>query len=154
MAELQAKWGHLSSAERSALTQAKLEANAYRRLQDIQSKTPGAHFLERHGAQLDLQSQYDRAALGINPTTGAQQFTPPSATRFLSHRDQLNAIQRSEQIFANTGDISLAEAPMKFDYIIGSGYQRVTLDYGVSYSAQVYLNAFGKVKTAFPIWGQ
>lgn len=153
MTELQGKWGHLTSSERTALTQTKLEANAFRRLEELQAATPKAHFLERHGAQLSLQSQFDRAAFGINPTTGVQQFVPPSATRFLSNRDQLNAITRAEHIFATTSDISLARAPIRFDSIIGTGYQSGTLNYGTSTYVQVGLNGSGKAVTAYPIWG-
>jgi nucleoid-associated protein YgaU len=153
-AELQAKWGHLSKSERVALLETKAEANAFRRLSEMETSTPGAHFLEKHGAQLDLQSQYDRAKFGLNPTTSADGFAPPAATRFFSHRDQINAITRAEDIYARTGNITRAETPIRFESAIGSGFQRGTLDYGIQYSAQVYLNAAGKAKTAFPIWGQ
>jgi RHS repeat-associated protein len=151
-AELSDKWAHLSPSERIALTQKKLEANAYRRLQEREANTPGAHYTERHGAQLDLQSQHDRASFGINPTTGAQQPVPSAATRFFSHRDQLNAIDRAEHIFKVTGDKLLAQQPIEFGHHAGSGFKKGTLEYGVSDSAQVILNSSGKAKTAFPIW--
>ena len=154
MAELQAKWGRLSLTKRSALLEVKAEANALRRLQEMESATPNAHYLERHGAQLDLQSQFDRAAYGLNPTTGAQQHIPPAATRFMSHRDQLNVITKAESIYRATGDITQAQMPIRFDSVVGSGYQRGSLNYGVQYSGQVYLNSSGKAVSAFPVWGQ
>ncbi|WP_202803263.1 hypothetical protein, partial [Paenibacillus sp. OSY-SE] len=102
---LREKYSHLSPNERSARLQQLAEENAYRRLQDLENSIPGAHFLERHGAQTTLQSQYDRATQGINPTTGVidtdrrgRPRIPAAATKFLSHRDQLNMIQRSQQI--------------------------------------------------------
>ena len=76
-----------------------------------------------------------------------------SATRFLRSQDQLNAIYRAQQIYNATGVVTLAEKPIKFDYIIGEGYRKVDLQYGQSYSAQVYFKN-GKVNTAFPIYGQ
>nr|WP_315484266.1 RHS repeat-associated core domain-containing protein [uncultured Undibacterium sp.] len=154
MAGLQAKWGHLSASERAVLLDSKAEANAFRRLTEMEQGTPKAHYLEKHGAQLDLQSQFDRAAYGINPTTGQVQFAPPAATRFLSNRDQLNVINRAENIFQLTGDITQAQLPIRFNSVIGSGYQRGTLNYGVQYSGQVYLNSAGKAVTAFPVWGK
>ncbi|MEJ2612279.1 MAG: hypothetical protein P8179_19990, partial [Candidatus Thiodiazotropha sp.] len=116
---LRAKWGDLSSSERSALLQAKAEANAYRRLSELEDSIPGAHFLEKHGAQTNLQSQLDRVQFGVNPKTkiietwpnGNTKY-PSSVTRFLSHRDQLNTIQRTQHIYKTTGNQALAERPM------------------------------------------
>ncbi len=153
-ATLRQKYSHLAANERVALIESKAEANAFRRLQEMEGSTTKAHYLEKHGAQLDLQSQFDRAAHGINPTTGQLQYKPPAATRFLSHRDQLNVINRSESIFQATGDIAAAQLPIRFNSAIGSGYQKTTLNYGVQYSGQVYLNSSGKAVTAFPVWGQ
>jgi hypothetical protein len=90
----------------------------------------------------------------LNPTTGVQQYIPPAATRFLSHRDQLNIITRSEGIYRATGDITQAQLPIHFNSVVGSGFQRGTLNYGVQYSGQVYLNSSGKAVSAFPVWGQ
>jgi hypothetical protein len=143
------------ASENSVLLQSKAEANAYRRLQEMQASTPGAHYLEKHGAQLDLQSQFDRAAFGLNPTTGVQQFTPLAATRFLSHRDQLNTIMRAENIYQRTSDLGLAQEPIRFQSIVGSGYQRSTLEYGEQYSGQAFIKqSTGKAITAFPVWGK
>jgi hypothetical protein len=66
----------------------------------------------------------------------------------------LNAIERAQQILKNTGDKTLAEAPIKFEDIIGSGYKRNPLQYGESYSVQVWFNNSNQPITAFPIWGQ
>lgn len=66
----------------------KAEANATRRLLEMESSTPGAHFADRHGAHLPLSSQYNRAASGINPTTGVVQNIPLAATHFYSSRVQ------------------------------------------------------------------
>lgn len=77
----------MSSAECRVILESKLEANAMRRLEEMELSR-GAHFVERHGSQLSLASQYDRAALGINPTTGVVGRIPPIAYkhRFLVAR--------------------------------------------------------------------
>jgi len=142
----------LSSAERRVILEGKLEANAMRRLEEMQLSTSGAHFVERHGSQLSLTSQYDRAALGINPTTGVVERIPSAATRFFSARDQLNTISRAEQIFANTGSRTLARQPYEFGRVAGEGYNK-SLVYGTQNSARAVLNAQGKAITAFPIYG-
>jgi len=146
------RFANLSSAQRRIILEQKLEANAMRRLEEKQLATPGAHFVEKHGAQLSLASQYNRAAYGINPTTGAIQNIPPSATKFFSARDQLNVINRAEQIFVNTGNKTKAQQLYKFDRVIGEGYNS-SLVYGTQTSAQARLNAQGKVITAFPKYG-
>ncbi|MDA8520947.1 hypothetical protein [Acidovorax sp. NCPPB 4044] len=102
----------------------------------------------------------DRAQFGKNPTTGIFETypngnpkIPSSATRFITNRDQLNTINRAENIFNATGDVTLAERPITFDYLIGEGYKKTSLAYGQSYSAQVWFRN-GSPVTAFPIWGQ
>ena len=152
MDELRAKWGNLNVAERRELLVSKAESNAMRRLEEMQNATPGAHFVERHGSQLTLMSQYDRAALGINPTTGAQSYAT-TATRFFSARDQLYAITRAEQIYANTGSVTLAREPMSFGRVIGEGYEVRTLNYGLQTQVIVRLNPQGKAYTAYPRYG-
>lgn len=136
------------------------EANAYRRLEELQDSINGAHFLEKHGAQTTLASQLERAQFGKNPTTGVIETypngkpkIPSSATRFLSNRDLLNAIDRAQNIYRLKGDVAFAERPISFDYMIGEGYKKTSLTYGQSYSAQVWFRN-GQVYTAFPIWGQ
>lgn len=146
------RFAGMSSAERRVILEGKLEANAMRRLEEMQQATPGAHFVERHGSQLSLASQYDRAAFGINPTTGVVERIPSAATRFVSARDQLSAITRAEQIFVNTGDRLLARQPIGFGRVIGEGYNR-SLTYGTQRSAQVFVNPQGRAVTAFPVYG-
>lgn len=120
----------------------------------MEASTPGAHFAERHGAHLPLTSQYNRAASGINPTTGVVQNIPLATTHFYSSRVQLNAINRAEQIFINNpGKPSLAQVPQTFRSPIGQGYDRA-LKYGEQYSAQAWLNSSGKARTAYPIFGE
>ena len=55
-----------SRAERQARINELAEANAHRRLQEIESASSRSHSLERHGSQTTLQAQYGRVAHGIN----------------------------------------------------------------------------------------
>ncbi|NLL06821.1 MAG: hypothetical protein GYA02_02925 [Clostridiaceae bacterium] len=158
---LREKYSNMTPSERSARLQQLAEENAYRRLQEMENSIPGAHFLEKHGAQTTLQSQLDRVQFGINPTTKVVETWPngnikypSSGTRFLNYRDQLNAIQRAQQILKNTGNKTMAESLINFNYIIGSGYKRNPLQYGESYSAQVWFNNSNQPITAFPKWGE
>lgn len=143
---------NMSSAERSNLMKTKAEANAMRRLQEMQEERPGSHFLDRHGPQVSRESQLTRADSGIIPT-GEIKMKVRAATRFDSARDQLNAIMRAEKIFERTGSFEFAERPIKFGYRIGEGYN-ASLTHGIQDSAVVRIDitgqAYGKAFTAFP----
>ena len=135
------------------------EENAHRRLQELEASNTNSHFLSRHGAQNSLQSQLDRVQYGIDPGTGnitlkrnGNIVIPPSATRFFSHRDQLNLINKARQIFKNTGSNELNNKPITSPYIIGSGYDQ-NLKYGVTSTGIVRLDEQGIVITAYPVYG-
>ncbi|WP_130907329.1 RHS repeat-associated core domain-containing protein, partial [Pseudomonas sp. Sample_16] len=135
------------------------EENAYRRLDEIERATPGGHFLEKHGAQTTLQSQLRRVTTAKNPTTGVVETyhngrkrghpkIPTAATRFLSHRDQLNAIYRAQLILRYT---NLETSRLAFDMgkTVGEGYKRGSLEYGKQTKAIVILDNSGQPKTAY-----
>ncbi|MEE3645283.1 MULTISPECIES: RHS repeat-associated core domain-containing protein [unclassified Brenneria] len=142
----------MSRAERQARIDELAEANAHRRLQEMENATPRAHFLERHGAQTSLESQLSRATNGANPTTGVQQRTPTAATRFNSHRDQLNSIQRAQTIYRQSGGTNTA-ITIPHGKVIGEGYSKIGPTYGTSSTSKVILNPNGQPITAFPVWG-
>ena len=157
---LREKYAHLTPTQRSARLEQLAEANAYRHLQELESSIPGAHFLQKHGAHTSMEAQLDRATTGRNPTTGridtygnGRPSIPTAATKFYSHRDQWNIIQRAQHILDTTGRIIDAQKPISSRYIIGGGYQRGTLDYADSYTSVVYFNENKQPKTAFPQWG-
>jgi hypothetical protein len=125
----------------------------------LETSIPGAHFLEKHGAQTSLISQLERVETARNPTTGeietfdrgrnAGQPRPPSAaTHFLSHRDQFNAIERAILIFKLNGRAQ-SPKPMDMGKIVGEGYKREGLIYGKQSKAVVHLNRDGKPITAY-----
>nr|WP_277395800.1 RHS repeat-associated core domain-containing protein [Aggregatibacter actinomycetemcomitans] len=138
----------LTREQRQARINELAEANAQRRLQEMQAQNPRSHFLDRHGAQTTLQQQQIRAQTGINPE-GGQGRIPPAATRFLSHRDQLNAIQRAQTIHRNSGG-GRGAVDTSFSSTIGEGYIRQG-GYITTNQARVVFNDQGQVITAFPI---
>nr|WP_142017220.1 RHS repeat-associated core domain-containing protein [Serratia fonticola] len=143
----------LTREQRQARINELAEANAHRRLQEMESMNPKSHFLERHGAQTSLESQLGRATNGVNPTTGVQQHTPSAATRFDSHRDQLNAIQRAQTIQRQSGGV-VNKATIPYGRRIGEGYSKTGPTYGTSSTATVILTPNGQAITAYPVWGQ
>lgn len=149
----------MTAEQRRARIDELAEANAYRRLDDIERAIPGGHFLEKHGAQTTLQSQMERVTSGKNPTTGVvetyssgkkkgQPKIPSAATHFLSHRDQLNAIHRVQLIFRQT-DLQTSRRPIEMGKKVGEGYKRGSLEYGHQTKAVVILDDFGRPKTAY-----
>nr|WP_282961266.1 RHS repeat-associated core domain-containing protein [Proteus mirabilis] len=143
----------LISEQRQARINELAEANALRRLQEMESMNPRSHFLERHGAQTSLESQLGRATNGANPTTGVQQRTPMAATRFDSHRDQLNAIQRAQTIQRQSGG-AVTKVTIPYGRRIGEGYSKTGPTYGTSSTATVILTPNGQTITAYPVWGR
>ncbi|OPB10501.1 rhs family protein [Pseudomonas fluorescens] len=149
----------LTRAERQTRIDELAEANAYRRLEEIEQVISRAHFLEKHGAQTTRQSQLERVQTAKNPTTGeieryvggrraGQLKIPSAATRYLSHRDQLNAIYRAKLIFRRT-NLETSREPMDMGKIIGEGYKKDTLEYGKQRKAIVILDTYGNPITAY-----
>ena len=149
----------LTRAERQTRIDELAESNIHRRLSELETSIPGAHFLEKHGAQTPLASQLERVITARNPTTGEIEIfdrgrragtpRPPSAaTHFLSHRDQFNAIERAILIFKLNGRAETSR-PMDMGKIIGEGYKREGLEYGKQTKAVVHLNTDGKPITAY-----
>ncbi|WP_338567515.1 RHS repeat-associated core domain-containing protein [Pseudomonas canadensis] len=149
----------LTSAKRQARIDELAESNIHRRLSELETSIPGAHFLEKHGAQTSLESQLERITTARNPTTGeietfdrgrrAGTPRPPSAaTHFLSHRDQFNAIERAILIFKLNGRAQTS-GPMDMGKVIGEGYKRDGFEYGKQTKAIVHLDRDGKPITAY-----
>ncbi|MNQ96478.1 hypothetical protein D3C85_1120840 [compost metagenome] len=149
----------MSAEQRRARIDELAEENAYRRLDEIERATPGGHFLEKHGAQTTLQSQLERVTSAKNPTTGVVETygngrrrgepkIPTAATHFLSHRDQLNAIYRSQLILRHT-DLETSRLAFDMGKKIGEGYKRGSLEYGQQTKAIVILDNSGRPKTAY-----
>jgi hypothetical protein len=149
----------ITAVQRRARIDELAEANAYRRLDEMEKGTRGAHFLEKHGKQTTLASQQERSMTGRNPTTGVievytngrragQPKIPSAATHFLSNRDQLNAIHRAQLIFRRNGLLASTE-PMNMGKIVGEGYKRGGVIYGQQTHAIVILDRAGKPITSY-----
>jgi len=156
---LRQKYSHLSQEQRQALINTRLESLAGSRLSSLEQSIPGAHFQGRHGAQTTLSQQYNRAVNGIDPITGQARYrrdgslVTPNSTRFVSNRDQINAIERATGIYQRTGVKVFAEAPIRFQSQAGEGYYGRTGAYDTAFSVQVWFNRSGQPVTAFPILG-
>ena len=149
----------LTRAQRQARIDELAEANAYRRLKEIEQAFPRAHFLEKHGAQTTPNSQLERVRSGKNPTTeeieryiggrkDGEPKIPTAATRYFSHRDQLNAIYRAQLIFKYT-NLQISRRPMDMGKIIGEGYKKNNFEYGRQSKAIVILDNDGNPITAY-----
>ncbi|WP_460090234.1 RHS repeat-associated core domain-containing protein [Pseudomonas sp. S2_E02] len=149
----------MTAQERRARIDDLAEANAFRRLDEMEKATPGAHFVEKHGKQTTLASQQERSVTGRNPSTGVielytngrragQPKIPSAATHFFSNRDQLNAIHRAQLIFRRNGQIASKE-PMNMGKIVGEGYKRGGVIYGQQTHAVVILDRAGKPITSY-----
>ncbi|MEW4367063.1 hypothetical protein [Aliikangiella maris] len=151
---LRAKWGDLSGSERSALVQAKAEANAGRRLAELEQST-GAHFKTSHGADVTPIQHRKRARLGINPRPEVTNRSRQNSTGFLSNRDQLNIMNRASLIRSRADNPHLVN-DIVFEHpdVIGTGFSKrvFSLNENLSYMSRVRFNAqSGNMFTAFPI---
>ncbi|MGO4324765.1 RHS repeat-associated core domain-containing protein, partial [Pseudomonas sp. KB_12] len=146
----------MTAEQRRARIDELAEANAYRRLDEMERSIDKAHFLQKHGAQTTTDAQLERVTTGRNPGTGeieiytqgnkiGQAKIPSAATRFISHRDQLNAIYRAKLVFRQSG-LQQSREPIEFGKTIGEGYKKEGLQYGQQTKAVVILNNAG-----FPI---
>ena len=133
------RWFSLSWPRRIIINQ-RTEALALKRLQGLQKLTPGAHFVSRHGVQTSLVAQRNRALSGVNPSTGLIERRPQGASRFLSHKDQFNAIERASTILRQTGSLNLASSPLRFRSTIGEGYLR-SGQYRSTHVAQTFFDS-------------
>ncbi|APV38890.1 type IV secretion protein Rhs [Pseudomonas frederiksbergensis] len=149
----------LTGDQRRARIDELAEAVVHRRLKEMEDSIDEAHFLQKHGAQTTLQSQLQRVQEGRNPGTGeidryqrgrrrGEPVIPSAATHFLSHRDQMNAIQRAQLIFKQSG-LNASKRPIEMGKKIGEGFKRDGLQYGEQTRAVVYLNSAGQPITAF-----
>ncbi|QIB07306.1 RHS repeat protein [Pseudomonas fluorescens] len=147
------------TAEQRAQEHKLAEAKAYKELRKMEESIDGAHFLEKHGAQTTLQSQMERLQSGKNPTTGeVERYTkgkkkgepkiPTAATHFISHRDQLYAINRAQLVFKKSG-LQQSREPIEFGRKVGEGYKKEGLEYGEQTKAVVILNDKGLPITSY-----
>lgn len=110
----------------------------------MENSAPGTHFYSRHGAGTTLSEQYTRATTGLTPD--GVQGKMIDSSRFLSNQAQLNAAQRAETIFRQTGKSSFR---FNMEGTIGEGYIKGGGSYLQTNQVQaVFRN--GKLYTLYP----
>jgi hypothetical protein len=120
------------------------QSNADNYLSQYEASNPGAHQHSRHGANTTMAEQQVRATTGLTPD--GISGSPVDASRFLNHTDELNALQRAETIYRQTGQNRIT---FTMETIIGEGYLRGGV---LSSQTKNVLAIFrnGKVYTMFP----
>ncbi len=123
------------------------EAVAFRDL-SLQEQESGGHFLSRHGAQTSLSSQYKRAISGLTPDGELLEET--DASRFLSHRKELDAVNAAKARYAKTGEKAFT---MEMKQNIGEGYLEGggKNSYKVTSKVRAVFDNNGKLKTLYPV---
>uniref|UniRef100_UPI002B1DA48D RHS repeat-associated core domain-containing protein n=1 Tax=Pseudomonas glycinae TaxID=1785145 RepID=UPI002B1DA48D len=151
----------MTAQERRARIDELAENIALKELRYMESANKKSHFLQKHGAQTTLASQQERLLYAKNPTTGKVEMKlnkktkllepsiPRAATKFMSHRDQLNAINRAKLIFRRTGSLSLSSLPVEMGRKVGEGYRGKQVEYIEPTRTVVILNSHGEVITAY-----
>ena len=91
---LRNKYSNLSREDRLARIDDLAEANAGRRLSEMEAGNPGAHFYSRHGADTSIIQQQRRATTGYTPD--GYSGVPRDSSRFMSNREQLRVMQRAD----------------------------------------------------------
>ncbi|MFJ2390435.1 RHS repeat-associated core domain-containing protein, partial [Pseudomonas koreensis] len=151
----------MSAQERRARIDELAERIAHKELKQMELANTKAHFLQKHGAQTTLAAQLERVQHAKNPTTGKVEMRinrktkskepsiPRAATRFVSHRDQLNAINRAQLIFRRTGSLALSSLPVEMGRKVGEGYKSKRLEYVETTKTVVILDVNGNPITAY-----
>ena len=80
---LRNKYSNLSREDRLARIDDLAEANAGRRLSEMEAGNPGAHFYSRHGADTSIIQQQRRATTGYTPDG-----VPTKLSRFVKIYEQ------------------------------------------------------------------
>ncbi|SCZ28468.1 RHS repeat-associated core domain-containing protein [Pseudomonas sp. NFIX46] len=151
----------MTAQERRARIDELAENIALKELKQMESANKKSHFLQKHGAQTTLASQQERLLYAKNPTTGKVEMKlnkktklmepsiPRAATKFMSHRDQLNAINRAKLIFRRTGSLSLSSLPVEMGRKVGEGYRGKQVEYIEPTRTVVILDSHGEAITAY-----
>lgn len=116
------------------------------KLAATEATTQGSHFYSRHGAQTTIQQQLQRATTGLTPD--GLQGKPVSATRFLSHDFELEALEKA--LAAYKPEMKGKGTVIDMGKIIGEGYFKGGGNVQQSTKVQVYYNNSGDIITMFP----
>jgi hypothetical protein len=128
-------------------TLSRAERIAFEYLDDLEKSVQEAHFLKRHGPMTTLDEQQISAATGLRPDKVQVPYRPDSS-RWFSHADMVEGLQRAEAIYARTGNPNVT---VQFDRIIGEGYLSGGEIYARTNVAVFKFNTQGKPVTFFPL---
>jgi hypothetical protein len=122
------------------------EKNAASRLAALeQSMGSDAHFFSRHGAQTTIEQQFLRATKGFLPDGGVRAVS--DASRFISHRAQMRAVERAYQHYRATGQSRFV---LEFAEEVGEGFTRGATDLVRTNTVQAQFSQ-GKLLTMYPL---
>ena len=103
-----------------------------------------SHFYSQHSAHTTLEEQFDRATTGMTPDGVAGK--PVDSGRFLSHRDQLEAVKIAEDTFKRTGQTTFS---FEMHNIVGEGFTKGSAEL-VRTSNVKAIFRHGKLITLYP----
>ncbi|HLN29594.1 MAG TPA: hypothetical protein VK395_17735, partial [Gemmataceae bacterium] len=103
-----------------------------------------SHFYSRHSPHTTLEEQFDRATTGMTPDGVAGK--PVDSGRFLSHRDQLEAVKIAEDTFKRTGQTTFS---FEMHNIVGEGFTKGSAEL-VRTSNVKAIFRHGKLITLYP----
>ncbi|MGH7425327.1 MAG: hypothetical protein ACREJP_04085, partial [Candidatus Methylomirabilales bacterium] len=130
-------------APRGAKAWGVAERNAARRI--AAEEGAGGHSLARHGSQTTLERQWVSSKTGLRPD--GTQTHPVNSSRFLTHQDHLEVIERAKAIHQRDGG---PDVDVLMDRLIGEGFQKGGTPYLQTKTARVFFRD-GKVWTAYPL---
>ena len=107
-----------TAAARRAEIMKRVSDNASRYMKSM-DESVGGHSFVRHGADTTLDEQRRYAKEGVTPD-GVKKKYPSNASRFLSHQDQLQAMQRAMTIRRQLG---WDEVAVDMGRVVGEGYK-------------------------------
>ncbi|MCR8659460.1 hypothetical protein [Paenibacillus endoradicis] len=124
------------------------ERKAREKLEKVESRTTGAHFFSRHGAETTRREQRKRATTGETPD--GVRGRAVDSSRFLSSAIELEVLQRAEKIH----DVTKKDVfTFDLNYEIGEGY-RVRDDKLVKTKRVTAVFRNGDMITLFPVIGE
>jgi RHS repeat-associated protein len=122
-----------------------IEKNANNVIQTLESTTPRAHYLARHGPQVTFDQLFTRATTGITPE--GLQGPIVNSSAFFNNQIMLNAIQRAQTIYSNTG---VSNFQFNLGVPVGYGILRGGTGLVSTTNVQAIFNRSGQLITLFP----
>jgi RHS repeat-associated protein len=125
------------------------EANAQRRMQELESLDQSSHFNSRHGAATTRADQQFRALTGFSADGNLGRLNHGS--KYLTFRDMLNATQKAQSRYLRTGETRFNIEVSPVGKYLGEGF-RTSDPFILRYSntARFIFNSSGNILTSYP----